>query len=138
MGGEGAVFRSAWPVADAELARESEIEIPVQINGKLVTVVKVPAGSDEATIKAAALADAKVVARIAGKTVVKVIVVPGQACECCGEVVETRRVMKRGRIAAVRGTQSFVHTLSAVLEAAFADCAGGGCGAGCLGRRRRR
>ena len=78
MGGEGAVFRVAWPVADAELARESEIEIPVQSNGKLVTVVTVAAGSDEATIRAAALADAKVAARTAGKTVVKVIVVPGK------------------------------------------------------------
>ena len=78
LGGEGAVFRTAWPVADAELARESEIEIPVQVNGKLVTVVKVPAGSDEAAVKAAALADEKVEARIEGKTVVKVIVVPGK------------------------------------------------------------
>jgi leucyl-tRNA synthetase len=78
IGGEGAVFRVAWPVADAELARDAELEIPVQINGKLVTVIKVAVGSDEATIKAAALADAKVVARIEGKTVVKVIVVPGK------------------------------------------------------------
>src|ERR1019366_3454077 len=64
IGEEGPVFRAAWPVADAELAREAEVEIPVQINGKLVTVITVPAGSDEATIKAAALADAKVVARV--------------------------------------------------------------------------
>jgi leucyl-tRNA synthetase len=78
MGGEGAVFRVAWPVANAELASEAEIEIPVQCNGKLVTVITVPAGSDEETIKAAAMADPKVVARIAGKTVVKVIVVPGK------------------------------------------------------------
>ncbi|MGP8259805.1 MAG: leucine--tRNA ligase [Acidobacteriaceae bacterium] len=78
LGGQGAVFRTAWPVADAELAREAEIEIPVQVNGKLVHVVTVPAGSDEATIQAAAQADAKVVARIAAKTVVKVIVVPGK------------------------------------------------------------
>jgi leucyl-tRNA synthetase len=78
LGGKGAVFRIPWPVADAELAREAEVEIPVQSNGKLVTVIKVPAGSDEATIKAAALADAKVGARIEGKTVAKVIVVPGK------------------------------------------------------------
>jgi leucyl-tRNA synthetase len=78
MGGEGAVFRVAWPVADAELAREAEVEIPVQCNGKLATVITVPAGSDEETIKAAALADAKVAARIEGKTIVKVIVVPGK------------------------------------------------------------
>jgi leucyl-tRNA synthetase len=60
------------------LAREDEIEIPVQVNGKLVNVVKAPAGSDEATVKAAGLADAKVAARIEGKTVVKVIIVPGK------------------------------------------------------------
>jgi leucyl-tRNA synthetase len=78
LGGEGAVFRTAWPIADSELAREAEIEIPVQVNGKLANVVTVPMGSDEATIQAAAQADAKVAARIAGKTVVKVIVVPGK------------------------------------------------------------
>jgi leucyl-tRNA synthetase len=78
IGGDGVVFRTAWPVANEELAREDEIEIPVQVNGKLVNVVKVPAGSDEAAVKAAAMADAKVKARIEGKTVVKVIVVPGK------------------------------------------------------------
>jgi leucyl-tRNA synthetase len=78
LGGEGAVFRTAWPIADSELAREAEIEIPVQVNGKLANVVTVPAGSDEATIQAAAQADAKVAARMAAKTVVKVIVVPGK------------------------------------------------------------
>jgi leucyl-tRNA synthetase len=78
MGYEGAVFRAAWPTANEELAQEDEIEIPVQVNGKLVNVVKVPAGTDEAAVKAAALADEKVKARIEGKTVVKVIVVPGK------------------------------------------------------------
>jgi leucyl-tRNA synthetase len=78
IGGEDVVFRTAWPVVNEELAREDEAEIPVQVNGKLVVVVKVPADSDEATVKAAALADPKVIARIEGKTVVKVIVVPGK------------------------------------------------------------
>jgi leucyl-tRNA synthetase len=78
LGGTGAVFRIAWPVADAELARESELEFPVQANGKLVTVVTVAAGSDQQTMRAAALADDKVQRRLEGKTVVKVIVVPGK------------------------------------------------------------
>jgi len=78
IGGEGVIFRVPWPIADEELTRESEIEIPVQVNGKLVSVVKVPAGSDDATVKAAALADAKVQSRIEGKTIVKIIVVPGK------------------------------------------------------------
>jgi len=51
----------------------------VQINGKLAAVVRVPAGSDGKTIEAAALADERVRARSAGKTIVKVIVVPGRA-----------------------------------------------------------
>jgi leucyl-tRNA synthetase len=78
VGGEGVAFRTAWPVANEELAREDEIEIPVQVNGKLVTVMKAPAGSDEASVKAAAMADAKVIVRTDGKMVVKVIVVPGK------------------------------------------------------------
>ena len=78
LGGAGAVFRTAWPAVNEELAREDEIEIPVQLNGKLLAVVKVPAGSGEEAVKAAALADAKVISRRGGKTVVKVIVVPGK------------------------------------------------------------
>jgi leucyl-tRNA synthetase len=78
LGGEGVLFRTAWPVADEALAREDEMEIPVQANGKLVTVITLPAGSDDEAIKTAALADEKVMARLAGKTVVKVIVVKGK------------------------------------------------------------
>ena len=78
LGYEGIVFRQPWPIADAGLARESEIEIPVQANGKLVTVLTVPAGSDEAAVQAAALADSKVATRLAGRSLVKVIVVPGK------------------------------------------------------------
>jgi leucyl-tRNA synthetase len=79
LGEKGAILRAPWPRSNPEMAREDEIEIPVQINGKLVTVVRVAAGADAKTMEAAALADEKVKARIAGKTVVKVIVVPGRA-----------------------------------------------------------
>jgi leucyl-tRNA synthetase len=78
MGGEGVLFREAWPVANAELARESEMEIPVQMNGKLVVVIKIVADSDEEAMKAAAMAEEKVVARLEGKTLVKTIVVKGK------------------------------------------------------------
>jgi leucyl-tRNA synthetase len=78
MGEPGVVFQQGWPVADAELARESEIEVPVQVNGKLVVVVKVAADSDEEVLKAAAMADEKVSGRLVGKTVVKTIVVKGR------------------------------------------------------------
>jgi leucyl-tRNA synthetase len=73
------VFREPWPKSDPALAKEDEIEIPVQINGKLVSLIRVPAGSDAKTVEAAALAEEKVKARTAGKTVAKVIVVPGRA-----------------------------------------------------------
>ena len=78
LGCEGVVFRTAWPEADAELARESEIEIPVQINGKLVTVIKLAAESEAETVKASAQTEEKVVGRLVGKTVVKVVYVPGK------------------------------------------------------------
>ena len=78
LGETGVVFRCAWPVADAELAREDEVEIPVQVNGKLVTVVRVAAESDREAVEAAARGDEKVAGRIAGKTVVKVVVVPAK------------------------------------------------------------
>ncbi len=72
------ILRAPWPMSDPELAREDELEIPVQINGKLVTVVRVAAGADAKAIEAAALADEKVQSRTAGKPVAKVIVVPGK------------------------------------------------------------
>jgi leucyl-tRNA synthetase len=78
LGEKGAILRAPWPVSDPELAKVDELEIPVQINGKLVTVVRVAADADAKAIEAAALADEKVQSRIAGKTVVKVIVVPGK------------------------------------------------------------
>jgi leucyl-tRNA synthetase len=76
LGYEGVVFRQPWPESDPELAKEDKLEIPVQINGKLVTVVHVAVDADSKSLEAAALADEKVQARISGKTVVKVIVVP--------------------------------------------------------------
>ena len=60
------------------MAKEDELEFPVQINGKLVTVAKVAADADGSVMEAAARADEKVKSRIAGKTVVKAIVVPGK------------------------------------------------------------
>ena len=78
LGEEGAVLRAPWPISNPELAKEDELEIPVQSNGKLVTVVTVAADADLKTIEEAAMADEKVKARLAGKILVKVIVVPGK------------------------------------------------------------
>ena len=79
LGGEGTILRAPWPKSDPGLAKEDQIEIPVQINGKLVAVVRVAPDADAKAIEAAALADDKVRARTAGKSIAKVIVVPGRA-----------------------------------------------------------
>jgi leucyl-tRNA synthetase len=55
---------------------EAEIEIPVQVNGKLRDVIRVPADADKATLEDAATASTAVKPFIEGKTIKKVIVVP--------------------------------------------------------------
>ena len=52
--------------------------MPVQINGKLRAVIKVPVDASKEALEAAARADERVQAALAGKTIVKVIVVPGK------------------------------------------------------------
>mgnify|MGYP000123799937 CR=1 FL=1 len=74
----GSLADEPWPTYDAELLTDHELEIAVQVNGRLATTVLVPAGAPEAAHEAAALADARVQARIAGKQVRKVIVVAGR------------------------------------------------------------
>jgi leucyl-tRNA synthetase len=76
LGETSSVLRAPWPQSDAELAKDDELEVPVQVNGKLVTVVRVSADADAKTLEAVALADEKIQGRITGKTVVKIIVVP--------------------------------------------------------------
>jgi leucyl-tRNA synthetase len=65
-----------WPKYDPALTKADEIEVPVQINGKLRAKLTVPADSDDETLKAMALADERVRAQIEGKTIRKIIVVP--------------------------------------------------------------
>ena len=75
LGHDQPLLRTPWPVYDAELAAEEELEIPVQVNGKLRARVRVPAGAAEDEIRNRALAEEKVAATIDGKQIVKVIVV---------------------------------------------------------------
>ena len=62
--------------ADSELAKEDEIQIPVQVNGKLRDVITVPADAPAAEVEKLALASDKVKPFIEGKTIKKLIVVP--------------------------------------------------------------
>jgi leucyl-tRNA synthetase len=70
------LLRAPWPKYDEALAQEEQIEIPVQINGKLRSVIQVDANATEEQIRDAALADEKIAAAIAGKEVVRLILVP--------------------------------------------------------------
>ncbi len=65
-----------WPEADAELARNETLEIPVQVNGKLRGRVSATPDTTEDELRAAAFADEKVRAFTDGRELVKVIVVP--------------------------------------------------------------
>jgi leucyl-tRNA synthetase len=71
-----ALSYAPWPKFDPALLIESEMEIPVQVNGKLRDVIKIPTNADNAALEAAAKASEKVQQFIAGKTIKKVIVVP--------------------------------------------------------------
>ena len=72
------ILRTPWPVFDERLAAEDTIEVPVQINGKLRTVIAIAAGSDERHLQAAAMADAKIQAALQGREILKVIVKPAK------------------------------------------------------------
>jgi leucyl-tRNA synthetase len=78
LGEQGGLLRAPWPKYDAALAKEEEIEIPVQVNGKLRGRIVVPADATEEFVLECALADEKVKAAIAGKQIVKKIYVPGK------------------------------------------------------------
>ena len=78
LGETGNLLKAPWPKYDAALAKEDEIEIPLQINGKLRGRIVVAADASEDFILERALADEKIKAGIAGKQVVKTIVVPGK------------------------------------------------------------
>ena len=78
LGEKGSILKASWPKYDPALAKEEEIEIPVQVNGKLRGRIVVPADSTEDFVLDRALADEKVAAAIAGKQIVKNIYVAGK------------------------------------------------------------
>jgi leucyl-tRNA synthetase len=67
-----------WPTFEPALLKDDEIEVPVQINGKLRARILVPAESSGPEIEAIARADEKIVALLEGKPIRKTIVVPGK------------------------------------------------------------
>ncbi len=78
MGNEGDILNQEWPKYNPEMIKEEEVELVVQVNGKLRDKIKVPADISEEEAKEKALASEKIKKHIDGKEIRKVIFVAGR------------------------------------------------------------
>jgi leucyl-tRNA synthetase len=78
LGKPYSIHLQSWPQADPELAREDEVEIAIQVNGKVRDRINVPADADKETLEKLALASERAQKWIDDKPIRKVIVVPGR------------------------------------------------------------
>jgi len=78
MDGRTSIFDASWPAWDDRLTIEDTMEIPVQVNGKTRSKVRVPRAADEAAVVLMALADPTVARQVEGKEIRKRIYVPGR------------------------------------------------------------
>jgi leucyl-tRNA synthetase len=78
LGHSNSIFTSGWPKADEDVAKEEELIIPIQVNGKLRSRLNVAADITKDELERLALADETVQRHIEGMTIRKVIVIPGR------------------------------------------------------------
>ncbi len=78
LGETSELLREPWPQYDPALAKAEEVEIGIQVNGKIRSRIVVPADATDDQVQALALADEKIKAAIEGKEIVKVLVVKGR------------------------------------------------------------
>jgi leucyl-tRNA synthetase len=78
LGHTDTITYETFPTADSKWLVEDTVEVPVQVNGKVRSRITIAAGADEAAHEAAARADPKIAEQLEGKTVRKVVVVPGR------------------------------------------------------------
>lgn len=78
IGRSGFTYNQPWPTFDPDIAKEDTITIAVQVNGKLRDTLEVPAETEQGDLERLALASDKVAQHTSGKTVRKVVVVPGK------------------------------------------------------------
>jgi leucyl-tRNA synthetase len=78
IGHESSVSEKSWPVWDDEIAREEEVELVIQVNGKLREKVMVPCGLPDEEVKSRALAEQKITEIIGKQKIKKVIVIKGR------------------------------------------------------------
>jgi leucyl-tRNA synthetase len=78
IGGKGLLCTRSWPVPDLDVAREDEVEVVVQINGKVRSKLTVAAGAEEGEVRERVMADPKIREYTAGREVRKTVYVPGK------------------------------------------------------------
>ncbi|MDP3297118.1 MAG: leucine--tRNA ligase [Thermodesulfovibrionia bacterium] len=78
LGGSNSLFDENWPAWDEGLTKEEDIELVIQINGKLRSKVMIPAGLDDESVKEKALQDAKIAEYVKNKPLKKIIIVNGR------------------------------------------------------------
>ena len=78
LGNETAIINEPWPSVDKKALEQDEVQIIVQVNGKLRAKLMLDANTDKALVEAQALEDENVTKFTDGKTIVKVIVVPNK------------------------------------------------------------
>ncbi|MFI5092711.1 MAG: leucine--tRNA ligase [Candidatus Acidiferrales bacterium] len=81
LGNPDGLWKASWPVLieeQLELAKDNEVEIPVQVNGRVRTTLKVPVGLSETDLVAKSKADPAVARHLDGKRIIKVIFVPNK------------------------------------------------------------
>lgn len=78
LGHKTPLTQTAWPSLDASLLQDDVVTLAVQVNGKMRATITLPAGADQKAAEAEALAQDNVKAALEGKSVKKIIVVPGR------------------------------------------------------------
>ena len=78
LGGEGLLSLHAWPTYDEDKTVDDEVEIVVQVNGKIRDKMMIPSGLDKDALQETAMNSDKIKSLTEGKTIIKVIAVPGK------------------------------------------------------------
>ena len=78
LGGQDSTYHLDWPKFQAELAQDDTITMAIQVNGKLRDTLEMPADASQEAMQEAALSSERVKVHTEGKTVRKVIVIPGK------------------------------------------------------------
>ena len=78
LGYEGLVSLAKWPEYDEKKTVDNEIEMPVQVNGKVRAVITAPVNATKDEVLAIIKSDSRILSAIEGKTVIKEIVIPGK------------------------------------------------------------